>query len=227
MKMFQTTVAVCLALICVTVATAKFTGPCDLTCNTAQLIYEADLTSDAANVYDSPFFMVEQTESMPPQPIGSCNGQRLLKVTFPPATSSGIQKRRLKLVMDMDPTAPSLGLDDYSFHVADGAGVAEVFNDNAVLKVNPIVNLPGVIQPDDTFEIIIGDEYLEFTSSNGEDYGKYCDKNLFDLSEQTSDVYIAFNRPISGGMPIGHGVCKVQIWDVSCQKSKGRKIIKE
>ena len=227
MKMFQSTVAVCLALICVTVAMAEVTEPCDQSCDDEQLIYEADLKtrqSVSDEIYDSDFIV--QVIPMPSQPTGLGNAPRSLKVTFPPATESGVQKWRLKLVMEMaSPPLDSASLGDYSFRVADderadGASV-EVFNENQDL-VNPIDTRVGVIQPGHTFEVIIGDEYLSFGRSNTE----YCDADLlFALRGQSSpessayDVYIAFNTPISGSTPDSEffGVRNVKMLALTCE----------
>ena len=230
MKIFQSTVAVCLALICVTLATATVT-PCGRSCDAGQIIYEADLTTRESEipVFQQPVIKVEEQRSTLPQESGSCNAQRLLKVTFPPATSN-VQELRLKLIMEMDNASP---LRDHSFHVADNDGApisVEVYNVNDDWRVNPIdVAVAGVIQPSDTVEVIIGDEYLEYTSSNGASH-EYCDSDirrlLFALRGQTSpsgpsnyDIYIAFNMPISGSTPDSAltGVCYVQMLALTCE----------
>ena len=239
MKIFQLAIAVYLAFFCVTLTMAT---PCEQDCDEEQLIYQADLTSGQLTPQTSNGIKVTLQKFT--EQIGSCNDQGLLKVTFP-SVSDGVQKRRLKLVMEMDSSQVA---GDFSFHIGDakdnkGYGrseltthSAEVFNKGYDWRVNvnrepghEEVNAKGypyIIEDiiDGTVEVIIGDEYLKLDNEV-----EYCSKErefLFALSGQRPkrgkvdyDLYIGLNRPISGAArpDVHYGLCSVEIYDLGCE----------
>ena len=189
MKLFA--IAICLALLCI--STAKAVINIQEQCTEGEVLYEVDLKRGVVHTMNDAddFVIVEHhTLSRPVgAPMGQCNVQGVLKLTYPNANN--VQTRMLKFDLEFD--SPS----GYAFHIGDSPNNRGLGGDDGITtSLNA-----EVFSEDDTWTVHTNAEPGHETVATDDVFLRVRDKKPGYITNQVTiavgDECIAFRNGIS------------------------------